>query len=495
MDYFCFIQSVVSYIENRLKSDICQANLESISGFSYSHVRDVFKECTKIPLGKYVLYRKVSNAAFEIAHSEKSILSIALDYGFESYDTFTRAFKRIVGMTPSEFRKKGFQVGRIKLTAGIYGPGITNYKALLSQQPNLEDMVHMKTIQKSEDSCILLGVPKVQYCAEECTPFPSALKACLHYMGQDISYSYLMAASGASFRLRWNTTCWDGGNVDIAFIYEDLNEAYRRSFKAAGRSFRLLERQGSTTKDDFISFIKSEIDEGRPVIALGIIGPPEACIVTGYRDNGTTLLGWNFFQDNSEFAKDVEIDETGYFISKKWWGNPDTIAVMAIDEEEKAGTDLKGILQNACEILTKEKIGDFAGGQEAFDVWARAISDDSQFPKGAVLPILFERLMCQGDAMDMLGEGRYYAANFMEWAAKQNESIKTKCLEAVRYFKEEAGMAHKMCELLGGWQRGEEQARKLADPLIRNEIAKLIGGAKKYEANACELLKSIVTNL
>ena len=54
-------------------------------------------------------------------------------------------------------------------------------------------------------------------------------------------------------------------------------------------------------KSEFISFIKAKIDSGFPCIALGIIGPPEACIITGYRNNGDVLLGWNFFQDNPEY--------------------------------------------------------------------------------------------------------------------------------------------------------------------------------------------------
>jgi AraC-like DNA-binding protein len=47
-------------------------------------------------------------------------------YGFSNHDTFTRAFKRITGLTPSEFKKKRPSVGRIKLCAGVYGIGLLN---------------------------------------------------------------------------------------------------------------------------------------------------------------------------------------------------------------------------------------------------------------------------------------------------------------------------------------------------------------------------------
>jgi AraC family transcriptional regulator len=152
MDYFCFIQSVVSYIENRLKTDIDYSRLETVTGFSLQHTRDVFRSCTRIPLARYVTCRKVSNAAFDMVHTGKSILDIALDYGFESYDTFTRAFKRVTGVTPREFRKKGYQVGRIKLTGGIYGPGIIRNEGMsispLGQRQTEQD-IHSPPIHRN----------------------------------------------------------------------------------------------------------------------------------------------------------------------------------------------------------------------------------------------------------------------------------------------------------------------------------------------------------
>ena len=496
MDYFCVIQSMVAYVENRLKSEVEYSGLEKATGFSIAHIRDVFRERTNLSLARYILYRRVSNAAFEIVHTDRSITEIALDYCFESYDTFTRAFKRITGYTPSDFRKKGFRVGRVKLTAGIYGPGIVKTdKMSIAPHISMEDMIKMKSIIKSEDSCVLYGVRKVEYSYEECTPFPSSLRSCLNYVGQEISYSYLMAATGAAFRLRWNTMYWDGGNVDIMNIYENPYEAFEKAFKAAGRSFKLLKRAPETAKQNFISFIKQEIDEGRPVIAFGIIGPPEACIVTGYRDNGEVLLGWNFFQDNPEFARNVKIDESGYFIASGWWENPDTKALISIGEEQGIETSIQEILQNAVYIQTKERIGDHAGGQAAYDAWATVMSDENQFPKSAILSILFERLMCQNDAITMLGEGRAYAACFMEWVAKRQDSVKEECLRAASLFRKEHELAMEMPKLLGGWGQGEEHARRLAEPSTRKELEKLIKEAKQLDAEACELLKMIVNKL
>lgn len=352
-----------------------------------------------------------------------------------------------------------------------------------------------KDMEKTAGSCILYGVPKVEYTYEECTPFPSCLKACLNYMGQQADYSGLMAVSGAAFRLRWNMDRWDGGNVDIQYVYEDPLEAFRRSFQAVGRKVRLLERKGSN-KEQFKAFIRDEIDHGRPVIALGIIGPPEACILTGYLDSGETLLGWNFFQGNPEFDRERETHECGYFITHTWWENGCTKLLMAIGEEAGETASTRELLENAVEVLSKERITIcdpgtsekrvYAGGQAAYDAWAGAIGNDREFPENAVLPILFERTMCQTDAQVMVGEGRSHAACWIQKMGEKHPEINDLCQKAAHQFREAAGCAMEMYKVKGGFEQNEQNIRTLARPEVRKQIAALIKKAKHHDQMACE---------
>lgn len=224
----------------------------------------------------------------------------------------------------------------------------------------------MNRNQHNQSQGILLGVPRVQYCPEELTPFPACLKACANYIGIDVSYDYTMAASGAAFRLTWDETEWNLGNVDSVFTYDDPERVFRQGIESLGCFCRLLGRESSTKKSEFIAFIKSQIDKGNPVIALGIIGPPEVCIITGYRNGGETLLGWNFFQDNPEFNRDITIDESGYFITERWWDNADTVAVMALEPADGKKADIKTILSNAIEAMTGRKYGNYAKIHKTF---------------------------------------------------------------------------------------------------------------------------------
>ena len=126
MDYFLTISSIIIYIENRIHEKVDYKALERATGFSLAHIRDIFVMKTGITLSKYILIRKISNAAYEMLYNHHSIISIASKYGFTNPDTFTRAFKRITGLTPSEFRKRRPPVGRIKLCACAFGVGLLN---------------------------------------------------------------------------------------------------------------------------------------------------------------------------------------------------------------------------------------------------------------------------------------------------------------------------------------------------------------------------------
>lgn len=152
---------------------------------------------------------------------------------------------------------------------------------------------------EKQESAILYGVPKVAYGQDGCTPFPMCVHSCGKYLGIPLDYTRAMAESGAAFRLAWNTACWDGGNVDAVFTFDDPAMVFRCGMRAMERELKFLGRTPETKKEDFTDFIRREIDAGNPVIALGVIGPPEACVITGYREGGNVLMGWNVFQELS----------------------------------------------------------------------------------------------------------------------------------------------------------------------------------------------------
>ncbi len=354
-----------------------------------------------------------------------------------------------------------------------------------------------------ETGTVLYGISKVEYGAGGCTPYPMCVKSCANYLGQDVGIDFSMAASGAAFRLTWEAEAWNGGNVDVIHTFDDPEEVYKLGVEALGREFHIITRTNtacdvklsincSDKKHDFIRFIKKRIDAGFPCIALGIIGPPEACIIAGYGDNGETLLGWNFFQDSFEFARDVKIDESGYFISGKWWENNDTIAIISIGETIKPPISRKEIIENAIRVMTgrldKKSGKTFAKGIFAYDAWREGILNEADFPRDAVLPLLAERLMCHGDAMDCLADGRSNAAVYMKRLSEEAEEHGDSCRRIEQHFSRVAANIWSMAEILGGYERNEKQLKNFARPEIRKQLAVLIEKCKQEDSKALEEL-------
>lgn len=121
MDKFLFMNAVITFIETRIKRRIDYDELACEIGFSLPYIRELFERQMGKSLYRYILERKIANAAFECRFSNRSLLCIGMNYGFNNADAFTRAFKRIVGVTPSDFRKMDVVMKRKKLCAGVYG--------------------------------------------------------------------------------------------------------------------------------------------------------------------------------------------------------------------------------------------------------------------------------------------------------------------------------------------------------------------------------------
>lgn len=74
-------------------------------GYSEFYTTRKFKEISGLQFRDYLRRRKLAFALKEVRDSDKSLLDIALDYGFSSHEAFTRAFKAAYGAAPSEYRK------------------------------------------------------------------------------------------------------------------------------------------------------------------------------------------------------------------------------------------------------------------------------------------------------------------------------------------------------------------------------------------------------
>lgn len=107
-------------IEENLRKPIALHAVARRAGFSLWHLHRIFAEYTGESLGSYLRKRRLTAAAEELRTTRRTVLEVALDFQFESHESFTRAFKAAFHTTPREFRRTGslaWQRTRPRLTA------------------------------------------------------------------------------------------------------------------------------------------------------------------------------------------------------------------------------------------------------------------------------------------------------------------------------------------------------------------------------------------
>jgi len=95
------LNSAISYIEQHLRERIDFGEAARIACVSQDSFQRFFSYMTGMTLTEYVRRRRLSLAAFELQKGRKRVIDVALDYGYESVDAFSRAFVRQHGMPPS----------------------------------------------------------------------------------------------------------------------------------------------------------------------------------------------------------------------------------------------------------------------------------------------------------------------------------------------------------------------------------------------------------
>ncbi|EPR14277.1 AraC family transcriptional regulator [Ruminiclostridium papyrosolvens] len=106
MNYYERIQKSVDYIENNLENKISIDFAAQTAYMSLSNFYRMFFALTGYSVKEYIRLRRFNLAAFELQSSNTCLIDIAIKFDFESGDSFSRAFKRVTGFLPREYRKQ-----------------------------------------------------------------------------------------------------------------------------------------------------------------------------------------------------------------------------------------------------------------------------------------------------------------------------------------------------------------------------------------------------
>ncbi len=131
MDWILGMQKAIDYIEAHLTEEIDYEKVASESFSSSYHFQRIFSILCGYTLGEYIRMRRLSLAGSELANGKDKVIDIALKYGYDSPDSFAKAFQKFHGITPSQARADGKilkSFSRLSIKISLEGGNIMNYR-------------------------------------------------------------------------------------------------------------------------------------------------------------------------------------------------------------------------------------------------------------------------------------------------------------------------------------------------------------------------------
>ncbi|MFA5037984.1 MAG: AraC family transcriptional regulator [Candidatus Izemoplasmatales bacterium] len=100
------VNLILDFIEKHLYEDIKLDDICRLVNYSKSHISRMFNKYIGLSLPKYVTKRRLSNAAIMIYNTDKPIGYIADVHGFGTDKYFSTLFKKELGISPLNYRKR-----------------------------------------------------------------------------------------------------------------------------------------------------------------------------------------------------------------------------------------------------------------------------------------------------------------------------------------------------------------------------------------------------
>jgi AraC family transcriptional regulator len=131
MDWQDRMNQAITWIEEHLTEEFQWEDAARAASCSPFHFLRMFEVITGMTAGDYVRRRRLSQAALELAAGDAKVIDLALRYGYDSPDSFAKAFRKLFGCTPTEARRPGVRLRSyppIAFTISLKGAHAMEYR-------------------------------------------------------------------------------------------------------------------------------------------------------------------------------------------------------------------------------------------------------------------------------------------------------------------------------------------------------------------------------
>ncbi len=359
MDWIQSLSKAIHYIENNLTNEISIDDVSNKVFSSNSNFQRIFHLVTGMTIGDYIRNRRLSLAGQELLHGKSKIIDVAMRYQYDTQESFSKAFIRFHGISPSSVRK---QEGKLKL----FRPLTIN----LTIQGGFD--MSRKLIDN-------IPIHQLQYPDQgQNYVFNGCMKFLMECLGENEQYDYwfFSAVSGDCYVQVYGT---DKNKWQVCFSHTKFDyELIKRVFDAIGYHFSYIDaEEWKKDKEKCKIKIMEYIDKGIPVLSKGFYHTPssggepwpteEVSVVIGYENDGECFYRLPEEATNlMPFTLDDGLPYVFVFID----GKKEVFPTIA-EAYKKALLDAPRLIKTL-----PNQSNDVFFGMDAFEQWANMLESD-----------------------------------------------------------------------------------------------------------------------
>lgn len=157
MNWIQTLNSAIEYMEDHLNENITPKDVAQSVFLSEFHLQRVFTMMTGRTVGEYMRNRKLTLAGAQLQNSRDKVTDIAYQYGYETPESFTKAFKRFHGITPLQAKCMGADLksfSRLTIKIVMEGGNMMDYKIVEKESFTVVAKTRLFTDEES-----IIGIP------------------------------------------------------------------------------------------------------------------------------------------------------------------------------------------------------------------------------------------------------------------------------------------------------------------------------------------------